>query len=55
MKYLPIGRKVIDLGEVIGKYADEITGKVYDTTVATVHYSKDGFHIIPAAPKEWRK
>ncbi|MBR2181441.1 MAG: hypothetical protein IJ949_06080, partial [Oscillospiraceae bacterium] len=49
------GREVIDFGEVIGKYVDEITGEAYDTTIATVHYSQDGFHIIPAAPKEWRR
>ncbi len=49
------GREVIDFGEVIGKYVDKRTGEMYYTTVATVHYSQDGFHIIPAAPKEWRK
>ena len=45
----------IDFKKKIGKFVDKETGKAYDTTVGIVHYSMDGFHVVPAKPKEWRK
>ncbi len=45
----------VDFKKVIGKYVDEVTGKSYDTTVGTIRYSKDGAHIVPARPMNWRK
>lgn len=45
----------VDFKKVIGKYVDEVTGKSYDTTVGTIRYSKDGAHIVPARPINWRK
>lgn len=44
-------KEVVDFGQVIGQYVDEITGKVRDTTIGTIHYSKNGVHIVPARPK----
>ena len=43
----------IDFGEVIGKFVDKKTGRIYDTTVGIIHYSKDGIHVVPARPKGW--
>ena len=45
----------VNFKKVIGKYVDEVTGKTYDTTVGTIRYSKDGAHIVPARPINWRK
>lgn len=30
------------------------TGKAYDTTVGTIHYSNSGTHIVPEKPINWR-
>ncbi len=60
-KYSGTGRKVgqnreiVDFKKTIGKYVDPSTGKSYDTTIGTIHYSKDGTHIVPEKPKNWRK
>ena len=60
-KYSGTGQRInatserVDFKKVIGKYVDEITGKSYDTTVGTIRYSKDGAHIVPARPINWRK
>ena len=40
----------VDFGVVIGQYADVKTGKLQDTTVGIIHYSKTGTHIVPAKP-----
>ena len=45
----------VDFKKVIGKYVDEQTEKMYETTVGTIRYSKNGVHIVPAIPREWRK
>ena len=45
----------VDFKKVIGKYVDEQTEKMYETTVGTIRYSKNGVHIVPARPREWRK
>ena len=42
----------VNFGKIIGKYADKDTGKLYETTVGIIHYSKSGTHIVPAAPEE---
>ena len=47
-------REMVDFEIIIGKYVDPQTGKIYDTTVGTIHYSKDGTHIVPERPKNWR-
>lgn len=60
-EYSGTGQKInatserVDFKKVIGQYVDEITGKAYDTTVGTIRYSKDGAHIVPARPINWRK
>ncbi len=57
-KYSGTGRKqgankeIVDFKKTIGKYVDPTTGKSYDTTMGTIHYSKDGAHIVPARPKK---
>ena len=60
-KYSGTGQRInstserVNFKKVIGKYVDEVTGKAYDTTVGTIRYSKDGAHIVPARPINWRK
>ena len=60
-KYSGTGQRInstserVNFKKVIGKYVDEVTGKTYDTTVGTIRYSKDGAHIVPARPINWRK
>lgn len=43
-------KEVVDFGEKIGKYLDNGTNKLLDTTRGTIHYGKDGVHIVPAKP-----
>ncbi|MBR5539390.1 MAG: hypothetical protein IKU61_05770 [Clostridia bacterium] len=56
-KYSGTGRRIgsnkeiVDFKRIIGKYVDPKTGKTYDTTVGTIHYSKTGTHIVPGQPK----
>ena len=45
-------KEIVDFGQVIGQYVDKITGRVSDTTIGTIHYSKSGVHIVPARPKK---
>ena len=60
-KYTGKGRKIgtnretVNFKKVIGKYVDPTTGKAYDTTVGTIHYSKSGTHLVPDKPINWRK
>ena len=44
-------RERIDCGEIIGYYADK-SGEKISTTMANIHYSKEGAHIVPARPKK---
>jgi len=44
-------REVIDFGIVIGTYRNGDTGHRLPTTRGTVHYSKTGTHVVPAAPQ----
>ena len=50
-----INRERVNFKKVIGKYVDPKTGKEYDTTVGTIHYSKSGTHIVPERPINWRE
>ena len=45
-------KEIVDFKKIIGKYVDPQTGKAYDTTMGTIHYSKDGAHIVPARPNK---
>ncbi len=60
-KYSGTGRKIgtnretVNFKKVIGKYVDPKTGKAYDTTVGTIHYSQSGTHLVPDKPASWRK
>ena len=54
-KKLGPNRERVNFKEIIGEYVDPKTGKVYKTTMGTIHYSKDGTHIVPEKPVEWRK
>jgi hypothetical protein len=44
-------RERVDFGRVIGYYVDPVTQEKTPTTMGTIHYSKDGAHIVPARPK----
>lgn len=44
-------KETIDFGFEIGAYADRRTGEMKPTTRGTIHYSKDGAHIVPSRPK----
>ena len=60
-KYSGSGKKIganrerVNFKKVIGKYVDPKTGKSYDTTIGTIHYSQSGTHIVPDKPIDWRK
>ncbi|WP_219811878.1 hemagglutinin repeat-containing protein [Parasaccharibacter apium] len=41
-----------DFNKKIGEYTQG-EGKFYDTTIGSIHVSKKGAHIVPAAPKGW--
>lgn len=45
-------REVLTLKEKIGMFGDRRTGKYLPTHRATIHYSKNGTHLVPAAPIE---
>ena len=47
-------RERVNFNQVIGKYVDPKTGKTYNTTIGTIHHSKDGAHIVPEKPIDWR-
>ena len=60
-KHSGTGRKIganrerVNFKRVIGKYVDPKTGKAYDTTIGTIHYSNSGTHIVPEKPINWRE
>lgn len=54
-KKIGSGRERINFNQVIGKYVDPKTGKAYNTTIGTIHYSKTGTHIVPEKPIDWRR
>ncbi|MBS0615693.1 MAG: tetratricopeptide repeat protein [Verrucomicrobia bacterium] len=45
-------RERIDCGEIIGYFINDETKERIPTTMATIRYSKNGAHIVPAAPKK---
>ena len=60
-KYSGTGQQIgankerVNFKTIIGKYVDPKTGKAYDTTVGTIHYSNSGTHIVPSRPVNWRE
>ncbi len=48
-------RERIDFGKIIGQYVDQETGQKYPTTIGIIHYAKDGCHIVPARPKDFKQ
>ena len=44
-------KEIVNMGKTIGVYKD-LAGKELPTTIATIHYSKKGIHVVPAKPKE---
>jgi tetratricopeptide (TPR) repeat protein len=48
----PDYRERVDFEEHIGYHVDKITKEKTATTVGTIHYSKEGAHIVPARPKK---
>jgi len=44
-------KEVVDAERIIGFFVDRDTGKKQLTTRFTIHYSKNGAHIVPARPK----
>lgn len=45
-------KELVDFGETIGYYVDKKTGEAISTTWGTIHYAKDGVHIVPAFPRK---
>jgi len=45
-------RERVDCGETIGYFMNINTKEKLPTTMAIIHYSKKGAHIVPAAPKK---
>ena len=48
---LPGSKERINFNYKIGQYYDNTSGKFIPTTIAIVHYSKRGIHIVPARPQ----
>ncbi len=48
-------KEVINFKIVIGIYRNSSKNKSYKTTFGTVHYSKTGYHVVPAFPKIMRR
>jgi tetratricopeptide (TPR) repeat protein len=48
---MPGYKEVVDFNEFIGYYFDFSTREKIPTTRGTIHYAKDGVHIVPAKPK----
>ena len=48
---LPGSKERINFNHKIGQYYDNTSGKFIPTTIAIVHYSKRGIHIVPARPQ----
>ena len=49
-----MGKERVDFGKFIGYYVDKETGKKYPTTMGIIHSSKDGKHIVPSQPKNYK-
>lgn len=57
MGRIPVGqagsKEVFDAGRIIGTYRTQ-AGLSAPTTRGMIHYSNDGAHIVPAAPRNWQ-
>ena len=49
---LPGSKERVNFNKNIGIYIDPVTGNQTPTTMGIIHYSKNGYHIVPAKPKE---
>ena len=49
---LPGSKERVNFNKNIGIYIDPVTGNQTPTTIGIIHYSKNGYHIVPAKPKE---
>ncbi|MFZ4100269.1 MAG: polymorphic toxin type 50 domain-containing protein, partial [Chlamydiia bacterium] len=47
----PGHKEIVDCGRIIGFQVDSNTKARLPTTMAQIHYSKNGAHIVPSAPK----
>jgi hypothetical protein len=47
---MPGYKEVVDFGEHIGYYVNEEEKIKIATTKGTIHYSKEGIHIVPTHP-----
>lgn len=43
-------KTIIELDEIYGTFVDKVTGNETPTNRGTIHYSKKGAHLVPAAP-----
>ena len=48
----PGSKERVNFNKNIGVYIDPVTGNRAPTTIGIIHYSKNGYHIVPAKPKE---
>ncbi|MDY5126642.1 polymorphic toxin type 50 domain-containing protein [Actinotignum sp. GS-2025f] len=44
-------KEIVNLGQVIGIYRHSSSDPGLPTTWATIHYSKNGAHLVPADPR----
>ena len=49
---LPGSKERVNFNKNIGIYIDPVTGDQTPTTMGIIHYSKNGYHVVPAKPKE---
>ena len=49
---LPGSKERVSFNKNIGIYIDPVTGNQTPTTMGIIHYSKNGYHVVPAKPKE---
>ena len=49
---LPGSKERVNFNKNIGIYIDPVTGDRTPTTMGIIHYSKNGYHVVPAKPKE---
>ena len=48
----PGSKERVNFNKNIGIYIDPVTGNQTPTTMGIIHYSKNGYHVVPAKPKE---
>jgi len=47
----PSSKERVTFDDVIGDYVDRSGAAVAPTRVGTIHYSREGIHIVPARPE----